>query len=265
MRSKVIAAALILCLVLGGCSQSDQETANDIDSVELKSNQEIVIAKITQINGNEMTYTVAEEADTSTQSDKSSGSGGQMQGPPEQPGGDQSSADTSKQSGSDSQSSADTSKQSGSDQQSSSDHADSQSGMQRPDGAPSGGDMQAPPDGNMPSENGQDRADTSNSQTQSNSDTSNSRKQRGTNASSDQTSEQSGSDQTSSDKSSKKNKVMYTLTDETGTMMIPVGTKVITSLGKQTTFSRLSNGDVIKMIVEKDSDGNKVIVGIWIV
>ena len=46
---------------------------------------------------------------------------------------------------------------------------------------------------------------------------------------------------------------------------IPVGTDVITSLGKTTTFSRLSNGDIIKMIMEKDSSGEKVVVGVWIV
>lgn len=64
------------------------------------------------------------------------------------------------------------------------------------------------------------------------------------------------------DKSSKK---IYTLTDETGSTTIPVGTDVITSLGKTTTFSRLSNGDIIKMIMEKDSGGEKVVVGVWIV
>ena len=64
------------------------------------------------------------------------------------------------------------------------------------------------------------------------------------------------------DKSSKK---IYTLTDETGSTTIPVGTDVITSLGKTTTFSRLSNGDIIKMIMEKDSSGEKVVVGVWIV
>ena len=90
------------------------------------------------------------------------------------------------------------------------------------------------------------------------------------NSSSDKNSSQSSSDSSdkksdsskSSDKSSKK---IYTLTDETGSTTIPVGTDVITSLGKTTTFSRLSNGDIIKMIMEKDSSGEKVVVGVWIV
>lgn len=75
-------------------------------------------------------------------------------------------------------------------------------------------------------------------------------------------------DKNKSDKSkSSKNsdKKVYTLTDETGSTTIPVGTDVITSLGKTTTFSRLSNGDIIKMIMEKDSSGEKVVVGVWIV
>ena len=65
--------------------------------------------------------------------------------------------------------------------------------------------------------------------------------------------------------SKKKSATMYTSTNKSATMTIPVGTDVITSLGNKTTFSRLSNGDVIKMIVETDQDGNKVIVGIWMV
>ena len=90
------------------------------------------------------------------------------------------------------------------------------------------------------------------------------------NSSLDKNSSQSSSD--SSDKKSdssksldKSSKKIYTLTDETGSTTIPVGTDVITSFGKTTTFSRLSNGDIIKMIMEKDSGGEKVVVGVWIV
>ena len=76
----------------------------------------------------------------------------------------------------------------------------------------------------------------------------------------------SGENKSDKSKSSKNSdKKVYTLTDETGSTTIPVGTDVITSLGKTTTFSRLSNGDIIKMIMEKDSSGEKVVVGVWIV
>ena len=79
-------------------------------------------------------------------------------------------------------------------------------------------------------------------------------------------SDSSGENKSDKSKSSKNSdKKVYTLTDETGSTTIPVGTDVITSLGKTTTFSRLSNGDIIKMIMEKDSSGEKVVVGVWIV
>lgn len=57
----------------------------------------------------------------------------------------------------------------------------------------------------------------------------------------------------------------YTETCRTGQMQIPVGTEVETKLGTVTTFSRLSNGDVIKMLLQEDDDGNKALVKIWIV
>lgn len=56
----------------------------------------------------------------------------------------------------------------------------------------------------------------------------------------------------------------YTETDEAGQMQIPVGTEVETKLGTVTTFSRLSNGDIIKMLLQKDDTGNKELIRIWI-
>ena len=56
----------------------------------------------------------------------------------------------------------------------------------------------------------------------------------------------------------------YTETDETGQMQIPVGTEVETKLGTITTFSRLSNGDIIRMLLQKDNTGNKVLMKIRI-
>lgn len=56
----------------------------------------------------------------------------------------------------------------------------------------------------------------------------------------------------------------YTETDETGQMQIPVGTEVETKLGTITTFSRLSNGDIIKMLLQKDDTGTNALIKIWI-
>ena len=59
--------------------------------------------------------------------------------------------------------------------------------------------------------------------------------------------------------------VTYRETDRTGAMLIPVGTEVETKLGTVTTFSRLSNGDIIKMLLQKDDAGEKALIKLWIV
>lgn len=244
---KVLAVFLGMCLVLSGCSKKTEETTNDISSVKLKSNQEIVACKITAIYGNEIEYTVVKEQSASDSNSKK-GRMPSASGAPDMNGGS------------------------------------SQGG-----GAPdmNGGEM--PQGGGAPDTNGVNlqsggAADINGRDSQSGGITDNSGEnlQGGDasdndsgneslgNSSLDKNSSQSSSD--SSDKKSdssksldKSSKKIYTLTDETGSTTIPVGTDVITSLGKTTTFSRLSNGDIIKMIMEKDSSGEKVVVGVWIV
>ena len=53
------------------------------------------------------------------------------------------------------------------------------------------------------------------------------------------------------------------MTGETVTTMIPVGVTVHTTSDTTTTFSRLASGDLLKILVETDSDGNEVIEEIW--
>lgn len=221
---KVLAVLLGMCLVLSGCSKKTEETTNDISSVKLKSNQEIVAYKITAIYGNEIEYTVVKEQSASDSNSKK-GRMPSASGAPDMNGGS------------------------------------SQGG-----GAPdmNGGEM--PQGGGAPDTNGVNSQ--SGGAADMNGESSQFEDRR--NSSSDKNSSQSSSD--SSDKKSdssksldKSSKKIYTLTDETGSTTIPVGTDVITSLGKTTTFSRLSNGDIIKMIMEKDSSGEKVVVGVWIV
>ena len=195
---KVLVVLLVMCFVLSGCSKEKEEATNDISSVKLKSNQEIVACKITAIYGNEIEYTVVKE-------------------------------------------------------QSASDSNSKKGKMPSATGAP---DMNG---GNMPSGGGAPDIDRGNPQFGDIS----SDKSVSQNSSLDSSDKKSGSD--SSKSSDKSNKTVYTLTDETGSTTIPVGTDVITSLGKTTTFSRLSNGDIIKMILEKDSSGEKIVVGVWIV
>ena len=221
---KVLAVFLGMCLVLSGCSKKTEETTNDISSVKLKSNQEIVACKITAIYGNEIEYTVVKGQSASASNSKK-GRMPSASGAPDMNGGS------------------------------------SQGG-----GAPdmNGGEM--PQGGGAPDTNGVNSqsggADDMNGESSQFEDRQNSSSDKNSSQSSSDSSDKKSDSSKSSDKSSKK---IYTLTDETGSTTIPVGTDVITSLGKTTTFSRLSNGDIIKMIMEKDSSWEKVVVGVWIV
>lgn len=230
---KVLAVFLGMCLVLSGCSKKTEETTNDISSVKLKSNQEIVACKITAIYGNEIEYTVVKEQSASDSNSKKgrmpSASGApDMNGGSSQGGGAHDTNRVNSQSG----------------EAPDINGRDSQSGGTTDN---SGENLQ----GGDASDNDSGNESLGNSSLDKNSSQS----------SSDSSDKKSDSSK-SLDKSSKK---IYTLTDETGSTTIPVGTDVITSLGKTTTFSRLSNGDIIKMIMEKDSSGEKVVVGVWIV
>lgn len=208
---KMTVLLLVMCLLASGCSKAEEENTNDIDSVKLKSNQEIVTCKITAIYGNEIEYTVAKEQSLSdTKKDKMPSSSGA----PDMKGGD----------------------------------------MPSSSGAPDmkGGDM--PSSSGAPDMNNGNNDNSVGGPPDMGGDSKNS---------SSGNSDKNKSDKSKSSKNS--DKKVYTLTDETGSTTIPVGTDVITSLGKTTTFSRLSNGDIIKMIMEKDSSGEKVVVGVWIV
>lgn len=221
---KVLAVFLGMCLVLSGCSKKTEETTNDISSVKLKSNQEIVACKITAIYGNEIEYTVVKEQIASDSNSKK-GRTPSASGAPDMNGG-------------------------------------SSQGSGAPD--MNGGEM--PQGGGAHDTNGVNSqsggAPNMNGESSQFGDRQNSSSDKNSSQSSSDSSDKKSDSSKSSDKSSKK---IYTLTDETGSTTIPVGTDVITSLGKTTTFSRLSNGDIIKMIMEKDSSGEKVVVGVWIV
>ena len=207
---KVLAVFLGMCLVLSGCSKKTEETTNDISSVKLKSNQEIVACKITAIYGNEIEYTVVKEQSASDSNSKK-GRMPSASGAPDMNGGSSQGGGAPDTNGENSQSGG----------------APDINGESSKSGDSS--------DSLLDKNNSQDSSDSSNKKSDSSK---------------------------SLDKSSKK---IYTHTDETGSTTIPVGTDVITSLGKTTTFSRLSNGDIIKMIMEKDSSVEKVVVGVWIV
>ena len=254
-KRKITMLFLIAGLLFSGCGKSDASDATDISSVKLKSNQKIVIGKITEIAGNEMTYTILKKASAKSSSSDQSKNSNSDNAPDQNGNGNDSSnaGNTPDQSSSsnDSSNSGNASDQGSNDNDSSNGSGGMpamQNGSSSQGQMPSGGQGDAP--GNPPDANGMQDQQNSNSDSSTGSDSSKSK---------------STSKSKSNTNSKKKSMTMYTSTNKSATMTIPVGTDVITSLGNKTTFSRLSNGDVIKMIVETDQDGNKVIVGIWMV
>lgn len=244
---KVLAVFLGMCLVLSGCSKKTEETTNDISSVKLKSNQEIVACKITAICGNEIEYTVVKEQSASASNSKE-GRMPSASGAPDMNGGSSQGGGAPDMNGGEMPQGGGAHDTNG---------VNSQSG-----GAPdiNGRDSQSGGTTDNSGENlqGGDASDNDSG----NESLGNSSLDKNSSQSSSDSSDKKSDSSKSLDKSSKK---IYTLTDQTGSTTIPVGTDVITSLGKTTTFSRLSNGDIIKMIMEKDSGGEKVVVGVWIV
>lgn len=222
---------LIAGMLLSGCGKNASDTT-DISSVKLKSNQKIVIGKITEIAGNEMTYTILKKASNKKDSNNTSDQG---------------------QNSNDSNNTSDQNQNSnGSNNTSDRDGGNAGIGdMQNKNAQGQSPSGQGQP-GNPPGQNGDGMQGQQNASSDNNTDSSNKSK-----------SDTASKSRSNSD--SKKSMTMYTSTNKSATMTIPVGTEVITSLGNKTTFSRLSNGDVIKMIVETDKKGKKVIVGIWMV
>lgn len=62
---------------------------------------------------------------------------------------------------------------------------------------------------------------------------------------------------------SDENSMNFGTSTETITATIPVGVTVHTAADTETTFSRLASGDLLKILLETDTDGNEVIVEIW--
>lgn len=75
----------------------------------------------------------------------------------------------------------------------------------------------------------------------------------------------SASENEGSDSNSKggKNNMFSMMGTETVTTYIPVGVTVHTAEDRKTTFSRLYSGDIVKMLLETNADGEEVIVEIW--
>lgn len=230
---------LVTTLLLSGCADSKSQDTTAADAITVKKNQEIVIGKITEIAGNEVTYTVAKEVDQQEDTSKN-----------------QKNSDTGETSTDRGQGKENAS----SDKGQSGGNASSEDMGQKGENAPSDKGQSG---GNAPSDMGQKGENTPPDMEQSGGNAPSDMGQREQNTSNSNTT--SDSNRTKKSTQSNKKKTMYTLTEKSQTKTIPVGTTVTTSLGNKTTFSRLSNGDVIKMLMEKDKKGEQVIVGIWMV
>lgn len=257
---------LIATLVLAGCSKSSStENKAVTGDLELEENQSALYGKITEINGNEITFEVMEATTLeSTGSSQSTSGSEESQGTSEKS--SDSGTENSENTNKDTVNTESNNKPSG-------DMPSSESGS-----APSGSQ---PPSGDMSSSSqsvGQGMPDDTQSMgqgmpgdTQSSSGKSvQSSDQSAMPSSSEESASGSGSqpsDSNSSDKStsSKESRIIYKSTGEEKTMFIPVGTTVTTLLGVESTFSRIAVDNTIEMVTEQNDQGEDVIVAVYIV
>lgn len=257
-----IAAAVCLGAVIGGgwylgwgrYLGAAEESAVQITAI---NGQEIIYATLTSVKGNEITYVVAQEAQTADEETAQEQIDG---GNIEQPTGE----NAWSQEGKGGRAETDGEKPQMEDGELSQNGELPQDGeMLRGGGRteidgekPQMGDGEPPQDGELPQDDGMSQ-DSEGSRWRDISD-------RGEEISGfmDRTT-QKGMSSGSVD-SFTYNNVIYELTDETVTTMIPVGTDVTTKLGTVTTFSRLAAGDKVALVVE-EQDGGQIIVAVYII
>lgn len=247
MKKKMV-IVFIVVLFLGGVGIGGYwyffGNKNKTEEIAVGKNQSLIVAQISSINGNEITYAIAEETDFSE-----IGNGQKGNSSMEEEKDNQNNANEKDFSGNENFGG----RQNISEGEIPSDVRDqNMQGGEMPNGMrgrnmseeemPSGmGDQNMPDD--MGSGKMSARSDTPE----------------------DSSSERGNKGLGEERENSQRNKTMYTLTGEEETTLIPVGTTVTTQLGTTTTFSRLAAGDMVKIMMEKDENGKDVIVGIWMV
>lgn len=235
MKRKVIIVLMVMLLVFSGIGIAGYKHffKDNKEEIVVGKNQNVIVAQISKINGNEITYTIANEVDLSE-----IGSGNKENFATKE-------------------------------------NRDSQDDNKDTTGSENFDKSQRMPEGEMPS----DMGNRSMPEGEMPSDMGNRNMPEGEMPGGMEQGAMSAESDKSEDSSSKaengnvdkgkedvqRNKIMYTLTGEEETTLIPVGTTVTTQLGTTTTFSRLAAGDMIKLLVEKDKDGEAVIVGIWMI
>ena len=201
------------------------------DDTELADNQRYAYAVVTAIEGNEITYMEVDESQViSTEEDEDAAADSTESKDAEKP------------------------EQTDSDSDSTSDGApsgDMPSGGEAPSGdMPSGGEA---PSGDMPSGGEAPSGDmSSDGETPS--------------APSDMASGGEAVDMDTTEMPSDSGeKDTSNMTGSVVSTQIPVGVVVHTAADIETTFSRIATGDILKLLIETDDDGNEVILEIWMI
>ena len=224
-KAALILSGMLLLASLGGCGSQTDDT-------ELADNQRYAYAVVTAIEGNEITYMEVDESQViSTEEDEDAAADSTESKDAEKP------------------------EQTDSDSDSTSDGApsgDMPSGGEAPSGdMPSGGEA---PSGDMPSGGEAPSGDMS-SDGEAPSAPSGDMASGGEAVDMDST--EMPSDSGEKDTSNMTGSVVST--------QIPVGVVVHTAADTETTFSRIATGDILKLLIETDDDGNEVILEIWMI
>ena len=231
---KRLMTGIIICVLLTtGCSSSSNTGNKALDGeLKLESDQSLLVAQVTSIFGNEITLALAKEVDVS-----------QMKGQTQE----QSKGETQEQR----QSSV---------QDKDSPMTNGENTNEETD-APSQNSTKVSSGRNSDNEKlGNASSGSSASEDMSLKDMPTGDRSSGGNGPDIEDSEK---DNSNSDK--KAQIVRYSLTGEEITMMIPVGTPVTTLLGTITTFSRIAVDNTLKIVTEKNANGEDTIVAIYIV
>lgn len=217
---------LIAILVLTGCSKSSStENKAVTGDLELEENQSALYGKITEINGNEITFEVMEATTLeSTGNSKSASESGSSPSDSQPPSGDMT--------------------------------GDTQSV-----GQGMSGDTQSTGQG-MP---GGNQSSGGKSQQGAQSSDESARPSNVEESASVTDSQPSDSNSSDKSTKSKESRIIYKSTGEEKTMFIPVGTDVTTLLGVESTFSRIGVDNTIEMVIEQNDQGEDVIVDVYIV
>ena len=234
-KAALILSGMLLLASLGGCGSQTDDT-------ELADNQRYAYAVVTAIEGNEITYMEVDESQViSTEEDEDAAADSTE------------SKDAEKQ------------EQTDSDSDSTSDGApsgDMPSGGEAPSGdMPSDGEA---PSGDMPSGGEAPSGDMPSGGEAPSGDMSSDGE--APSAPSDMASGGEAVDMDSTEMPSDSGeKDTSNMTGSVVSTQIPVGVVVHTAADTETTFSRIATGDILKLLIETDDDGNEVILEIWMI